>query len=65
MIMHSLCITLLINQREPYLVEGVYSFEPISPFSRTLTVTFNEWLDNGESASYPISFKFDASKAKQ
>ena len=43
--------------------EGVYSFEPISPFSRTLTVTFNEWLENGERVSYPISFKFDASKA--
>lgn len=43
--------------------EGVYKFEPVSPFSRTLTVTFSEWLDNGERASYPISFKFEANKA--
>jgi hypothetical protein len=43
--------------------EGVYKFEPVSPFSRTLTVTFSEWLDNGKRASYPISFKFEANKA--
>lgn len=43
--------------------EGVYKFGPVSPFSRTLTVTFSEWLDNGERASYPISFKFEADKA--
>jgi len=43
--------------------EGIYKFEPVSPFSRTLTVTFSEWLDNGERASYPISFKFEANKA--
>ncbi len=43
--------------------EGVYKFEPVSPFSRTLAVTFSEWLDNGERASYPISFKFEANKA--
>ncbi len=43
--------------------EGVYKFEPVSPFSRTLTVSFSEWLDNGERASYPISFKFEANKA--
>lgn len=43
--------------------EGVYKFEPVSPFSRTLTVTFSKWLDNGERSSYPISFKFEANKA--
>lgn len=43
--------------------EGVYKFEPVSPFSRTLTVTFSEGLDGGERASYPISFKFKANKA--
>ncbi|GGH19898.1 DUF4179 domain-containing protein [Paenibacillus segetis] len=43
--------------------EGVYKFEPVSPFARTLTVTFYEWLDNGERASYPISFDFEANKA--
>lgn len=43
--------------------EGVYKFEPVSPFSRTLTVTFSESLDNGEQALYPISFKFEANKA--
>lgn len=43
--------------------EGVYKFEPVSPFSRTLTVTFSEWLDNGERAAYPVSFKFEANKA--
>lgn len=42
---------------------GVYKFEPVSPFSRTLTATFSEWLDNGERASYPISFEFEANKA--
>lgn len=43
--------------------EGVQKFEPVSPFSRTLTATFIEWLDNGERASYPISFNFEANKA--
>ncbi|GAE08929.1 hypothetical protein JCM10914_5266 [Paenibacillus sp. JCM 10914] len=43
--------------------EGVYKFEPVSPFSRTLTVTFSEWLENGERATYPVSFKFEANKA--
>ncbi|WP_114384321.1 DUF4179 domain-containing protein [Paenibacillus prosopidis] len=43
--------------------EGVYKFEPVSPFSRTLTVTFSELQDNGKRASYPISFKFEANKA--
>ena len=43
--------------------EGIDKFESVSPFSRTLTVTFNEWLDNGERATYPISFKFEANKA--
>lgn len=43
--------------------EGICRFEPVSPFSRTLTVTFNERLNNGKQASYPISFKFEANKA--
>lgn len=43
--------------------KGVYKFEPVSPFSRTLTATFNKWQDNGEQASSPISFKFEANKA--
>lgn len=43
--------------------EGISKFEPVSPFSRTLTVTFYEWLDSGERVSYPISFKFEANKA--
>lgn len=43
--------------------EGVYEFEPVSPFSRTLTATFSERLDNGGRASYPISFKFDPTQA--
>ncbi|MGO4548636.1 DUF4179 domain-containing protein [Paenibacillus sp. 2TAB23] len=43
--------------------DGVYKFEPVSPFARTLTVAFSERLENGEVASYPISFKFDANKA--
>lgn len=43
--------------------EGVYKFESVSPFSRTLTVTFSEWLDNGERALYPISFNFEANRA--
>ncbi|MFB5678433.1 DUF4179 domain-containing protein [Paenibacillus terreus] len=43
--------------------EGVYKFDPVSPFSRTLTVTFSEWLDNGERALYPISFNFEANRA--
>ncbi|UHA73379.1 DUF4179 domain-containing protein [Paenibacillus sp. 481] len=42
---------------------GVHEFEPVSPFSRTLTVTFFEWLENGEKVSYPLSFKFEANKA--
>ncbi|ANY71261.1 DUF4179 domain-containing protein [Paenibacillus ihbetae] len=43
--------------------KGVYKFEPVSPFSRTLTATFIIWQDNGERASYPISFQFEANKA--
>ncbi|AIQ40073.1 DUF4179 domain-containing protein [Paenibacillus sp. FSL R5-0912] len=43
--------------------EGVYKFEPASPFSRTLTVTFSERLENGTVAHYPVSFKFEANKA--
>ncbi|MCJ8014941.1 DUF4179 domain-containing protein [Paenibacillus sp. KQZ6P-2] len=42
---------------------GYYEFEPVSPFSRTLTLTFSEWLDNGEKLSYPITFDFEANKA--
>ncbi|MCM3340675.1 DUF4179 domain-containing protein [Paenibacillus sp. MER TA 81-3] len=41
---------------------GSGDFEPVSPFSRTLTLTFNEWL-NGEKISYPLSFEFEANKA--
>ncbi|MBT2288723.1 DUF4179 domain-containing protein [Paenibacillus albidus] len=51
------------NSKDKTHIEGVYKFEPISPFSRTLTVTFSERLDNGEQAFYPISFKFEANKA--
>lgn len=43
--------------------EGIYKFERVSPFSRTLTVTFSESLENGKRATYPISFKFEANKA--
>ncbi|MEK6991919.1 DUF4179 domain-containing protein [Paenibacillus sp. FSL K6-1566] len=43
--------------------KGVYKFEPVSPFSRTLTATFSKWQDNGEQASSTISFKFEANKA--
>ncbi|KOP68512.1 hypothetical protein AMS62_27185 [Bacillus sp. FJAT-18019] len=43
--------------------KGVYKFEPVSPFSRTLTATFYKWGDEGERSSYPISFKFEANKA--
>ncbi len=43
--------------------QGVYKFGEVSPFAKNLTVTFTEWLDNGELASYPISFKFQANKA--
>ncbi|GMK39636.1 hypothetical protein PCCS19_26900 [Paenibacillus sp. CCS19] len=42
--------------------EGMSKFEPVSPFSRTLTVTFSEWKDK-ERLTYPISFKYDANKA--
>lgn len=41
---------------------GVYKFGPVSPFSRTLTVTFDEWKGK-ERLLYPISFKYDANKA--
>ncbi|WP_337912560.1 DUF4179 domain-containing protein [Paenibacillus arenosi] len=41
---------------------GQARFEPVSPFSRTLTVTFYEWI-NDERVFYPISFKFEANKA--
>lgn len=43
--------------------EGVYRFEPASPFSRTLTVTFSERLNNGQQVLYPLSFKYEANKA--
>lgn len=43
--------------------EGVYKFDPVSPFSRSLTVTFSAQLVNEEWAHYPVSFKFEANKA--
>ncbi|PWV99676.1 uncharacterized protein DUF4179 [Paenibacillus cellulosilyticus] len=43
--------------------EGVYKFEPVSPFARKLTVTFSEWISDKERASYPISFNYEANKA--
>ncbi|OAB44939.1 DUF4179 domain-containing protein [Paenibacillus antarcticus] len=43
--------------------EGVDKFDPVSPFARTLTVTFSVWLDNGKRAFYPIQFKYEANKA--
>ncbi|EPY03848.1 hypothetical protein PAALTS15_28941 [Paenibacillus alvei TS-15] len=42
---------------------GDFEFEPVSPFSRTLTLTFTEWLGEGEKITYPISFDFEANKA--
>ncbi|MCM3293383.1 DUF4179 domain-containing protein [Paenibacillus sp. MER 180] len=42
---------------------GDADFEPVSPFSRTLTLTFTEWLAEGEKITYPISFDFEANKA--
>jgi len=42
--------------------QGVTKFEAVSPFSRTLTVTFSEWRDK-ERQLYPISFKYVANKA--
>ncbi|MGF7047294.1 hypothetical protein J2T13_001799 [Paenibacillus sp. DS2015] len=42
---------------------GVDKFDPVSPFARTLTVTFSVWLDNGKRATYPIQFKYEANKA--
>lgn len=44
-------------------VEGVVKFEPVSPFSRKLTVTFCERLNNGKLADHPLSFNFEANKA--
>ncbi|QHW29911.1 DUF4179 domain-containing protein [Paenibacillus rhizovicinus] len=50
-------------------LQGIQKFEPVSPFSRTLTVEFSEWLEAGttekagKKATYPISFKFEANKA--
>ncbi|MWV42707.1 DUF4179 domain-containing protein [Paenibacillus sp. HJL G12] len=43
--------------------DGVGKFEPVSPFTRTLTVTFSAILDNGKRAIYPIRFKYEANKA--
>ncbi|MFC4809600.1 DUF4179 domain-containing protein [Paenibacillus sp. GCM10023250] len=43
--------------------QGVDKFEPVSPFSRTLTAEFSEWLEDGTKATYPISFNFEANKA--
>ncbi|MFB0840544.1 DUF4179 domain-containing protein [Paenibacillus oleatilyticus] len=42
---------------------GDNEFEPVSPFARSLTLIFSEWLDNGEKVTYPISFDFEANKA--
>lgn len=43
--------------------QGVYRFDPVSPFSKTLTVTFREWLDSGKPAEHSITFDFEANKA--
>ncbi|MCM3127021.1 DUF4179 domain-containing protein [Paenibacillus provencensis] len=45
------------------VLHGIQRFESVSPLSRTLTVTFYEFQKNGERETYPISFKFDTSKA--
>ncbi|OPA73031.1 hypothetical protein BVG16_30630 [Paenibacillus selenitireducens] len=42
---------------------GDHDFKPVSPFARSLTVTFTEWLDNGQKLSYPMTFNFEANKA--
>ncbi|MDQ0195273.1 DUF4179 domain-containing protein [Paenibacillus wynnii] len=51
------------NSKTETHFEGNYRFEPVSPFSRTLTVTISERLNNGELETHPISFKFEANKA--
>ncbi|MBD7969521.1 DUF4179 domain-containing protein [Paenibacillus gallinarum] len=51
------------NDEDETYFKGVYKFEPVSPFSRTLTVTFIDWPDNEEKVAYPISFKYEANKA--
>ncbi|WP_339313217.1 DUF4179 domain-containing protein [Paenibacillus sp. FSL M7-0896] len=43
--------------------EGVYKFEPVSPFSRNLTVNLNAKLTSGELVQFPISFKYDPNLA--
>ncbi|MEK3735189.1 DUF4179 domain-containing protein [Paenibacillus sp. FSL M8-0334] len=43
--------------------KGIYKFEPVSPFSRTLTATFSRWEDSEKRITYPISFQFEANKA--
>ncbi|MEK3903110.1 DUF4179 domain-containing protein [Paenibacillus sp. FSL R7-0179] len=43
--------------------EGVYKFEPVSPFSRKLTVNLNAKLTTGERIQFPVSFKYDPNLA--
>ncbi|NQX49681.1 DUF4179 domain-containing protein [Paenibacillus tritici] len=43
--------------------EGVYKFEPVSPFSKKLTVNLNAKLTSGEIVHFPISFKYDPNLA--
>ncbi|WP_405109013.1 DUF4179 domain-containing protein [Paenibacillus sp. FSL K6-1217] len=43
--------------------EGVYKFEPVSPFSRNLTVNLNAKLTTGERIQFPVSFKYDPNLA--
>lgn len=49
------------NKKDQYV--GVAEFESVSPFSRTLTLSFVDYPDHGEKIAYSISFHFDASIA--
>ncbi|WP_340022074.1 DUF4179 domain-containing protein [Paenibacillus sp. FSL K6-1096] len=43
--------------------DGIYKFEPVSPFARNLTLTIYSYQGEGKPAVSKLSFNFDASKA--
>lgn len=43
--------------------EGMYKFEPVSPFARNLTLTIYSYQAEGKPAESKLSFNYDASKA--
>ncbi len=54
----------LLNEAGTEL-KGTIFFDPVSPFSKTLTVHFQQHLENGQMTEKTISFPYDPNQAMQ